>query len=160
LTFRAGQFRSAELKDQGFLAHSVTFTDDIKPLLDANCVSCHPSYADYAGFKNDAAQAILDIENGSMPQAGPLADSDIATFLAWQDGGYHEADEAPPESDEAQKLGNIFYRNNDNDVLESYELLGRTYYELTRTLWIQPEGQAQGLTTKHVSLSQAPVEQE
>lgn len=158
LDFRAGRRAAAAGEIQ--LAAQLNFASDIKPLLEKNCTSCHAEYSDYAKFRQVAAQSILDIESGIMPPAAPLSDGDIAVFLAWQAGGYLEVDDSPAESAEAQKLGTIFYRNNSDDVLNSYEFLGRTFYELARTLWIQPEGQAEGLSSKYVTLSERPVEQD
>lgn len=158
LTFRLG--RLAEGEGQALAGSKLNFATDIKPLLEKNCSSCHSEYQDYASFRAVADQAILDIESGVMPQGAPLSDDEVAVFLAWQAAGYLEADDTLPESAEAQKLSSVYYRNNNDDILNSYELLGRTFFQVVRTLWIQPEGQAQGFNSKYVTLSASAPEQE
>ncbi len=69
-----------------------TYTNDIKAILDINCVSCHggivtPNLSTYANAfaKKDRIKAKVD--SGTMPPSGSLNASDIATIDAWVAAG-------------------------------------------------------------------------
>ncbi len=150
LTIKLGQF--VEPAPTAALTQTViNFQDHIQPIIKTNCVSCHPAYDSYAGVKDAARSMVLAVEDEVMPPTAPLGGSDIALFLAWADGGYLENDPAPHIPSAAEKsIDKVYYRNNNNDFIQSYELLGRTKYELQRALWLQSDGEARGLQTKQL----------
>lgn len=127
------------------LTATLNFSNNIKSILQSNCVSCHETYGDYAEVKAKGALIVSRVEAGTMPQAGALSDDDIAKFLAWKDGGYLEKDPSPAPSEKESGLSAIYYRNNNNDSLKGVELKSRSQYELRRSLWLQAEGQSHGL---------------
>lgn len=83
----------------------VTYTGQVAPILDANCIRCHASDKQGAGrngapvgFDYDtyddavatAARAKAQIQSGSMPVGGNLTDEEKALFQAWVDQGTPE----------------------------------------------------------------------
>jgi hypothetical protein len=71
----------------------VSFTANVKPLLDKNCKACHavnqsPQFSDYDSTKTYATRIYREIANGSMPPGRALPSSDADIIKAWIDGGY------------------------------------------------------------------------
>jgi uncharacterized membrane protein len=84
---------------------SVTYSQDVAPILDANCIGCHAAYREGAdrngapvGVDFDTYEAAAEsgqaantrVQAGSMPPPGPLSEEDKETFQAWADGGFPE----------------------------------------------------------------------
>lgn len=75
---------------------NVTFNADIKPLITANCGSCHSSFTTYQTAKNNIDKILDRIQraagsSGAMPQGGPkLSQSDIDKFIKWNTDGLLE----------------------------------------------------------------------
>lgn len=82
------------------VTETVTYTNQIKKILDGNCIQCHASYltgaarqgadpADnydtYEDAASDADAENQSIQSNKMPESGPLSDSDKALFQAWVD---------------------------------------------------------------------------
>jgi hypothetical protein len=132
------------------LARSINYESDIKPIVEAHCLSCHDSYASYQELAANGELIVREVESKAMPKAVPLGDDDIAKFLAWKDGGYVEKSSDPLPTVKEQMMSEVYYQNNHNDYLMAYELLGRENYELRRSLWLQPAGEAAGLTLKEL----------
>jgi hypothetical protein len=73
----------------------VTYTNDIKPLLAANCTSCHSGsnasggvdLSSYAGVKARASVANSEIQGGKMPPTGPLSAANKQLFQSWVSQG-------------------------------------------------------------------------
>ena len=74
----------------------VSYADEIMPLLDAYCVSCHPNYlgsyesvSDSITSSNIIVRIQLELDNDSlMPQGGPpLTDCQIEKFKSWVNQG-------------------------------------------------------------------------
>jgi hypothetical protein len=71
---------------------AVSFAADIMPLLQKSC-SCHvtgsvaPALNNYANAKAAADASNSAIQEGSMPIAGPLSESDKALFQSWVSAG-------------------------------------------------------------------------
>lgn len=76
----------------------VTYTNDIKDLLDTNCIGCHGGDHPTAGIKLDtytsakanANAANEKIQSGQMPPGGPLSAEEKALFQNWLDDGLLE----------------------------------------------------------------------
>ena len=80
---------------------NVTFSKDIKPIMDANCINCHSGGAidltNYNGVKAKVTDSTLyksisysysGINSSkNMPAAGKLDDCSINKVKAWIDGG-------------------------------------------------------------------------
>ncbi len=133
------------------LTATINFESHIKPVIQQNCVSCHAGYQDFNEVQKNARSIVAHIENETMPPAAPLDGSIIALFLAWADDGYQQKDPNPSIPTAAEEaLSEIYYRNNSNDMINNYELLGRTSYELRRSLWIQPAGEALNLANDQI----------
>ncbi|MBC7659379.1 MAG: hypothetical protein H7249_06695 [Chitinophagaceae bacterium] len=123
----------------------ISFDGQIKDIVAKNCVSCHEGYANYKELVSHGDIIIQRLEAGTMPQAAPLPDSEIAVFLAWKDAGYLEKDPTPLPTAKESGLETVYYKNNNNDLLMDYELLGRSKTEIRRSLWLQPDGVKLGL---------------
>lgn len=141
----------APAKSELQLTATINYNDHIKPVIAQQCVSCHADYKDFSVVAANARSIISYVENESMPPKMPLDGSTIALFLAWGDEGYLESDPNPKVETAADTaLKSVFYRNNTNDYIMSYELLGRSIFELRRSLWIQPDGEALGLANEQI----------
>jgi hypothetical protein len=144
ITLKVGTYEAAKAA----LTSKISYTNTIKAVIDSKCLSCHADYASYAGVLAVAPDIVSQVEAGLMPKAGALDQATIAKFVLWGDEGYIESD--PNEaliSDKEKQITSVFYRNNNNDYVMNYELLGRATYLLRRSLWLQPEGQTAGFTT-------------
>jgi hypothetical protein len=133
------------------LTTTINYDEHINPVIQKECVSCHPDYSDFAAIQKNASSIVAHVENETMPPNAPLDGSTIALFLAWGDDGFKKENPNPPvvmPSDEA--LSSIYYRNNNNDFIMSYELMGRMTFELRRSLWIQPAGESLGLSNEEI----------
>ncbi len=133
------------------LTATINYETHIKPVIQKECVSCHADYTDYSTIEKNASSIVAHVENETMPPEAPLDGATIALFLAWSDDGFKQNDTNPtPVTASDEALQNVFYRNNNNDLIMAYELMGRSTYELRRTLWIQPAGEALGLTNQEI----------
>ncbi len=73
----------------------VSFTDDIKPIIDTNCsvISCHgsdsslPKWETYADIKGSASKIRSTTQNGTMPPEDKLTQSQIDKIACWVDDG-------------------------------------------------------------------------
>lgn len=74
----------------------VTWTKDIKGLVDSSCVKCHgPTSADgdlstYDVAKNHFDHMYLEVMAGKMPPSGPLSQDKKDLFQKWKDGNFLE----------------------------------------------------------------------
>ena len=79
-------------------APSVTYTNDIKAILDSRCVVCHnnsspvgrPRLHDYASASANASKALKAVNDNAMPPGSPLTAQQKALFQAWVDAGTPE----------------------------------------------------------------------
>lgn len=70
-----------------------TYQDDIKTIIDANCVSCHNEYGDYVGVKNSVDNGSFErevITNQTMPRGGDLTPSELTKIRCWLEQGAPE----------------------------------------------------------------------
>jgi hypothetical protein len=75
-------------------AVSVTYTNDIQPLLKKHCTSCHspaggdyPYLDSYSAAKANAAKALTEVQSGDMPPSGPtMSAAEVSLFKTWVNG--------------------------------------------------------------------------
>jgi mono/diheme cytochrome c family protein len=88
-----------EVSDKTPIADQVTYSNDVKPIIEANCVSCHSPGAqaltNYTQVKNNIDNIINRIgrPNGDplkMPQGGSLSPSQINIITKWKADGLLE----------------------------------------------------------------------
>ena len=76
----------------------VSYSIDIKPILDRSCTSCHsaaggesPNLDSYVLAKNNINESIDETATGSMPTVGPnLSPDEIDLLQSWSDDGLLE----------------------------------------------------------------------
>jgi mono/diheme cytochrome c family protein len=83
----------------------VTYAEDIKPMLDSNCISCHAAalngadrngaplgvdFDTYTAAVDSGEQANTRIKAGTMPPSGPLSGEEMSLFQAWVDQDFPE----------------------------------------------------------------------
>jgi hypothetical protein len=128
------------------LASTVNFDQNIRDIVSKNCVSCHETYSDYKELQSTGDLVVQRVEAGH----GELSDENIATFLAWKDSGFLEKNPNPEPTEKELGLSQVYYRNNNDDVLLGVYLKSRTEYELRRSLWLQSEGKAAGASKTEI----------
>lgn len=88
-----------EISDATPITAQVTYTKDVKPIIDGNCVTCHSSGADaltnYTLVKASIDNIINRISRptgdpGKMPQGGSLSPSQINIITKWKADGLLE----------------------------------------------------------------------
>ncbi|GAA5100754.1 hypothetical protein GCM10023210_39570 [Chryseobacterium ginsengisoli] len=92
-----------EISDNTPVAEQVTYTKDVKPIIDANCISCHSPggpasfqpWTSYNQVKNNIDNIINRIgrPNGDpqkMPQGGSLSPTQINIITKWKADGLLE----------------------------------------------------------------------
>lgn len=88
-----------EISDVTPIVDQVTYTKDVKPIIDANCVSCHSPGAqaltNYSQVKTNIDNIIDRISRpngdpGKMPQGGSLSPSQINIITKWKADGLLE----------------------------------------------------------------------
>lgn len=88
-----------EISDKTPITEEVTYNKDVKPIIDANCVSCHSPGAqaltNYMEVKNNIDNIIDRISrpNGDplkMPQGGSLSPTQINIITKWKADGLSE----------------------------------------------------------------------
>ena len=84
-------------------AGAVTFSQDVAPLIESRCASCHgpggsgaddallttaAGKADYAAIKGDISQIVSVVQRGKMPEGGPrFTSAEVAVLQRWQQAG-------------------------------------------------------------------------
>ncbi|SHF25040.1 hypothetical protein SAMN05443633_103360 [Chryseobacterium arachidis] len=88
-----------EISDKTPVAEQVTFNKDVKPIIDANCISCHSpgsqALTDYGQVKNNIDNIINRISRPTgdplkMPQGGSLSPTQINIITKWKADGLLE----------------------------------------------------------------------
>lgn len=88
-----------EISDNTPIAEVVTYANDVKPIIDANCISCHSpgtqALTNYTQVKNNIDNIINRIgrANGDplkMPQGGSLSPTQINIITKWKADGLVE----------------------------------------------------------------------
>jgi hypothetical protein len=64
-----------------------SFNTDVLPVFQANCVSCHSSYSNYANISASKTSIRSKIVDGSMPTKKSLSDAQKNAVICWIDNG-------------------------------------------------------------------------
>jgi uncharacterized membrane protein len=64
-----------------------SFANDVSPLIQGNCVSCHSNYSTYTQIKASAASIRSSIVGGSMPKGNSLTEAQKNNIVCWIDAG-------------------------------------------------------------------------
>ena len=71
----------------------VSFINDVKPIMDARCLSCHgvggnfPELKNYSEVSNHAAMVKSEVASGRMPKGAVLTAAQIKSIVDWVDEG-------------------------------------------------------------------------
>ncbi len=137
-------------------AGAPSYEGKIKPLVDAKCVSCHksgaqfPDLSNFAAVKAQSASLKRRVDAGTMPPSGALAGSDRDLVTSWIDGGMLEKD-APAATLPAQpsvpadKLAAVYYKNSVALRIKKEDIAGKASYKVPLSLQIQEDGKKIGL---------------
>ncbi|UKB83424.1 hypothetical protein LF887_20785 [Chryseobacterium sp. MEBOG06] len=89
-----------EISDNTPIIVPVKYTEDIKPIMDNNCVSCHSAASfkplvTYDQVKNNIDGILDRIQRangvpGKMPQGGSLSATQVNIFIKWKTDGLTE----------------------------------------------------------------------
>ncbi|MBM3178614.1 MAG: hypothetical protein FJZ78_11480 [Bacteroidetes bacterium] len=85
--------KALTLKVSATVAPPVSFATEIKPILQARCVSCHSEFSDYTSVKNKVDVILNRVQReptaaGFMPQGGnPLTQAQIDLIKKWKAEG-------------------------------------------------------------------------
>lgn len=89
-----------EISDNRQITETVKYTADVKPIMDANCLSCHGAttfkpYTNYAQVKANIDIILERIQRPTgdpqkMPQGSSLSQTQINTILKWKADGLQE----------------------------------------------------------------------
>lgn len=88
-----------EISDVKPIADKVTYSKDVKPIIDANCTNCHSpgvqALTNYSQVKANIDNVIDRISRangdpGKMPQGGALSPAQINIFIKWKTDGLIE----------------------------------------------------------------------
>ena len=72
---------------------TVTFSTEVKPIIDANCVQCHgtggnfPNLTTYQGVSGNASNVKSQVVSRKMPIGSTLTDAEIQAISCWVDAG-------------------------------------------------------------------------
>jgi mono/diheme cytochrome c family protein len=87
---------------EGSSLSGITYSEDIAPIMAANCISCHgnptnngaPNSMTTANQVKNAIETrglISEIESGTMPQnAANLTNDEVEAFKVWQEEGFKD----------------------------------------------------------------------
>ncbi len=105
----------ASLNNSLTMQSSISYESTIGPLMETYCNSCHEDYSSYEGTLGQQENIIVQVENGDMPPEQALNDSEIASFLGWQAGGFTNADPNKVEPNSLlAKFDKRYFRNDLN----------------------------------------------
>ncbi|GAA4278613.1 hypothetical protein GCM10022259_33380 [Aquimarina mytili] len=70
----------------------ISFIDDVKPIIDSNCIRCHggnqaPDLRTFDGIKNNANRVRTQVVTRRMPLGGTLTNEEIERIRCWIDNG-------------------------------------------------------------------------
>ena len=71
----------------------ITFSANVKPIIDNNCIQCHsaganfPNLTTYNGVSANKDIVKAEVVSGRMPQGGSLTQAEIKAIECWVDAG-------------------------------------------------------------------------
>jgi len=77
----------------------VTYTKNVKAIIDANCLACHGAtltneapvhLTSYEEVKTAGEKVATRVANGTMPPSGPLSDTQKKVIADWKKDGFLE----------------------------------------------------------------------
>lgn len=92
---------SGSTTDNSSTTTNVTYTSNVKPIIDTNCIACHfsggesPTLGTYTQVKNAASSGkllctIQALGCRTMPPSGKMSQSNIDLILLWKSQGYNQ----------------------------------------------------------------------
>ena len=72
---------------------NITFTKDVKPVIDANCIQCHgsggnsPNLTSYNSISASANSVKSEVASRRMPRGSSLSQDDIDAVVCWVESG-------------------------------------------------------------------------
>jgi len=72
---------------------AISFINDVKPIIDNNCIECHipgnqfPDLTNYNSIRNNANSIKIQVTNRTMPIGGSLTNEEIELIKCWIDNG-------------------------------------------------------------------------
>ncbi|MBU3012111.1 cytochrome c [Polaribacter vadi] len=72
---------------------TITYTINVKPIIDNNCIQCHgsggnfPNLTTYNGISANATSVKAEVVSRRMPQGGSLTTTEIEAITCWVDNG-------------------------------------------------------------------------
>lgn len=64
-----------------------SYTNDVRPIMQGNCASCHSSYSSYSQMCASASSIRSSIVSGSMPKGTTLTNAQKDNIVCWIDAG-------------------------------------------------------------------------
>lgn len=64
-----------------------SYLNDVAPLIQSNCVSCHNTYVNYTAIQTSATSIRSVIVDGSMPKGSTLTEDQKNNIVCWIDAG-------------------------------------------------------------------------
>ena len=62
-----------------------SFKNDVRPVMQNSCISCHSDYSSYANVATDKAKIREQVVTGEMPQEATLKDTEKNSIACWID---------------------------------------------------------------------------
>ncbi|MBW1296482.1 c-type cytochrome [Aquimarina litoralis] len=80
------------ISDEFICNEDVSFTVDIQPIIQNNCLSCHggnqsPDLRTFENIRNNASRVRTQVVNRTMPIGGTLSSNEIERIRCWIDNG-------------------------------------------------------------------------
>ena len=73
---------------------SITFSANVKSIIDNNCTQCHsssggqfPNLDSYNGVSSNASSVLSEVESRRMPQGSSLSNDEISAIKCWVNNG-------------------------------------------------------------------------
>jgi uncharacterized membrane protein len=82
------------IAEEPVIESKVSFKDNVKPIIDARCTTCHstsggtfPNLTGFANVKAKADRIKVRVDNRSMPLGGSLTNAQIESIVKWVNEG-------------------------------------------------------------------------
>ena len=84
---------STNLEEEVDACADITFSANVKPIIDANCIQCHgtggnfPNLTSYNTISGNSASVKAAVASRRMPQGSSLAQDQIDAIVCWVENG-------------------------------------------------------------------------